>query len=209
MFNIECIIYSIIVLYSLFYQLRVLFLYKSNSKVAIKDGSGLYVSKDILSKNNLATLYVTKIKGKYNDHYDIERNVIRLSEDVYEKENLSSMIMSFYQVIKALSVDKNKRKEEKIKTFVLDWSNKIAFVLFILGAASKAIDIMTLSIIMLVVVLVMKYNEISKKSEYIDDNLKYLKKEYKLDKKQSEEVEKCIKVLLYNELSLHIFNNKY
>ena len=60
MFNIECILYLLIILYSLFYQLYVIVLAKKNSHIEIKDGSGLFVSKDVLNENKLGTLYVTK-----------------------------------------------------------------------------------------------------------------------------------------------------
>ena len=209
MFNIECILYLLIILYSLFYQLYVITIYRLNKKIKIKDATGLYVAKDILNKNNLGSLYVTKISGKYNDHYDIERNVIRLSEEVYEKDTLASVSVGFYEAIKAIATDKDKRKEEKIRITILDWLNKIFFILFILGASSKALDVMTLSLIVMAVVLIMRYNNILKKSEYIEENINYIKKEYKLKKNVVNKLKKNIHILLYNELSLHIFNNRY
>ena len=209
MFNIECILYLLIILYSLFYQLYVITIYRLNKKIKIKDTTGLYVAKDILNKNNLGSLYVTKISGKYNDHYDIERNVIRLSEEVYEKDTLASVSVGFYEAIKAIATDKDKRKEEKIRITILDWLNKIFFILFILGASSKALDVMTLSLIVMAVVLIMRYNNILKKSEYIEENINYIKKEYKLKKNVVNKLKKNIHILLYNELSLHIFNNRY
>ena len=209
MFNIECILYLLIILYSLFYQLYVITIYRLNKKIKIKDATGLYIAKDILNKNNLGSLYVTKISGKYNDHYDIERNVIRLSEEVYEKDTLASVSVGFYEAIKAIATDKDKRKEEKIRITILDWLNKIFFILFILGASSKALDVMTLSLIVMAVVLIMRYNNILKKSEYIEENINYIKKEYKLKKDVVNKLKKNIHILLYNELSLHIFNNRY
>lgn len=210
MFSIECFIYLVIFLYSLIYQIRVIIKYKKNSKIEIKDATGLYISKDILNENNLSTLYVTKIMGKHNDHYDIERNVIRLSEDVYEKNNLSSMAIAFYQSILAIYYNKrHKNREDKIKNMIIDWCNKIAFVLFIIGASSKALDMMTLSLIFMIVIIVLKYNYMTDKIDLLNKNISYLKKEYKLTKKEFEELENNMKLLLYNELSLHLFNNKY
>ena len=102
MFHLECLIYILIVIYSLVYQIKSIRLYKKNKKRVLKNASGLFVAKDILNNNSLGTLYVTKINGKYNDHYDIERNVIRLSEVVYEEQNISSCCIGFYQAIKAI-----------------------------------------------------------------------------------------------------------
>lgn len=209
MFNIECILYLLIILYSLFYQLYVIVLAKKNSHIEIKDGSGLFVSKDVLNENKLGTLYVTKTNGKWNDHYDIGRNVIRLSKDVYDEENLSSMAISLYQVVKAVSIDKEKRKEEKTKMLVVDYANKIFFVLFIIAATSKAIDIMSLSLIVMMIALFMKYNYMTRLSDNLVNNIKYLKKSYKLKEEMVYNLEKQTKAMLYNELSLHIFNNKY
>ena len=217
MFNIECILYLLIILYSLFYQLYVIVLAKKNSHIEIKDGSGLFVSKDVLNENKLGTLYVTKTNGKWNDHYDIGRNVIRLSKDVYDEENLSSMAISLYQVVKAVSIDKEKRKEEKTKMLVVDYANKIFFVLFIIAVSSKALDIMSLSLIdimslsllVMIIALFMKYNYMTRLSDNIVNNIKYLKKSYKLKEEMVYNLEKQTKAMLYNELSLHIFNNKY
>lgn len=209
MFNIECILYLLIILYSLFYQLYVIVLAKKNSHIGIKDGSGLFVSKDVLNENKLGTLYVTKTNGKWNDHYDIGRNVIRLSKDVYDEENLSSMAISLYQVVKAVSIDKDKRKEEKTKMLVVDYANKIFFVLFIIAVSSKALDIMSLSLLVMMIALFMKYNYMTRLSDNLVNNIKYLKKSYKLKEEMVYNLEKQTKAMLYNELSLHIFNNKY
>lgn len=210
MFNIECIIYLVIVIYSLVYQIRVFLIYKQDKKIKLKDASGLYVAKDVLNKHDLGTLYTTKIKGKYSDHYDIERNVIRLSEEIYDESNLSSLSISFYQAIKAITFNNlKKRKEEKIKFLIMDYVNKISFVVFIIGAASKALDVMTLSLLLLITVIIIKYTYIGKESDMIEKNIDYVKKEYKIKNNNINKLEKNINTLLYNELSLHIVNNKY
>lgn len=210
MFTIECFIYVLIVFYSIFYQLKTILMYKKNKKKKIKNASGLFVAKDILNENKLGTLYITKIEGKYNDHYDIERNVVRLSNEVYNDENQASLIIGFYQAIKAICFnEQNKRKEEKIKHLIMDYANKAAVILFLLGASSKAIDMMTLCIIVMVIVLIMKYSYINKKIEIFNKNISYIKKEYKLKNESVEEIERGMKNLIFNDLSLHIFNNKY
>ena len=210
MFNLECLICVLIIMYSLIYQIRVIIKYNTNKKINLNDASGLFVAKDILNKNDYGTLYVTKIKGKYNDHYDIERNVIRLSEEVYEESNMGSLTIGFYEAINAIFYSKNKkRKEDKVKRLILDWANKVSFVLFILGVSSKAFDVMSLSLLVMIVVIIVKYNTINKKGELVEENINYLKKEYKLKQKDIEIIESTINLLLLNEISLHIFNDKY
>jgi len=210
MFNIECIIYLLIIIYSIFYQFKVIILYNKNKKVVLNDASGLFVAKDILNKNGLGTLYVTKINGKYNDHYDIERNVIRLSEEVYQESNLASMVIGIYQSINALcSNDRKKSKEMKMKNTIIDYSNKISFILFILGISSKALDVMTLCLLIMIINIVAKYIIMNKKIEKFNENIKYIKKEYKIKQDNLNKIENNIKALFYNELSLHILNNKY
>lgn len=210
MFHLECLIYVLILLYSLFYQIKSILLYKKYKKKDLKNASGLFISKDLLNNNNLGTLYVTKVADRYNDHYDIERNVIRLSDDVYEQENLSSCCIGLYEAIKAIMFNKLKnRKEEKIKHLIMDYANKISFILFIIAAASKAIDVMTLCIIVLIVIIIIKYSYINKKIDIYNENINYIKKEYKLKKEEVSEIEKFLKTLIYNDLSLHILNNKY
>lgn len=210
MFHLACVFYLLIVIYSLIYQVKVIINYKRNSKVKIKDGSGLFVSKAILNKNNLGTLYVTKVNNKYQDHYDIERNVIRLSGEVYDEENLASLTTSFYQVIKALVFkDNNKRKENKFKFLALDITNKIAFVLFIIAASSKDLGVMLFCLGLMIFVIIVRYSYIEKYNSLIEENIPHLKKEYKLKQEDISQIEKTLNTLILNELSIHLFNCKY
>lgn len=192
------------------YQTRVIINYKKNKKIKIKEASGLYVSKSILNKNDLGTLYVTKINKKYKDHYDIERNVIRLSEEVYEDENLASLTTSFYQVIKALVFqDKQKRKENKIKFLALDITNKISFIFFIISATSKDLGVMLLCLGLMILVIIIRYSYIEKYNNLVEKNIKHLKKEYKLKDEELLIVEKTLNTLILNEISIQLFNCKY
>lgn len=210
MFNLTCIIFVLIIIYSLIFQIKIILNYKKNIKIIIKDSSGLFVSKEILKKNNLGTLYVTKMDKKYMDHYDIERNVIRLSNDVYYNENLSSMVISFYQVIKALVFkDNRKRKENKLKFLFIDIINKISFAVFIISAMSKDLGVMLFCLFLMIIVIIVKYLYIEKYNHFIQKNLLYLKKTYKLKKEDMIIVEKYLNILVLNELSLHLFNYKY
>jgi len=210
MFHLACLFYLLIVIYSLIYQLKVIINYKRNSKIKIKDGSGLYVSKEILNKNNLGTLYVTKVNKKYLDHYDIERNVIRLSSEVYDEENLASLTTSFYQVIKALVFkDNKKRKENKFKFLALDVTNKIAFILFIIAAYSRDLGVMLFCLGLMILVIIVRYSYIEKYNNLIEENIKYLKETYKLKKDDLSKIENTLNSLVLNELSIHLFNCKY
>lgn len=192
------------------YQTRVIINYKKNKKIKIKEASGLYVSKSILNKNDLGTLYVTKINKKYKDHYDIERNVIRLSEEVYEDENLASLTISFYQVIKALVFqDKQKRKENKIKFLALDITNKISFIFFIISATSKDLGVMLLCLGLMILVIIIRYSYIEKYNNLVEKNIKHLKKEYKLKDEELLIIEKTLNTLILNEISIQLFNCKY
>ena len=210
MFHLVCIIYILIIIYSIITQLKVIINYKKNKKIKIKDGSGLFVSKEILTKNNLATLYVTKVNNKYSDHYDIERNVIRLSKEVYDDEDLASLTTSFYQVIKALAFQDNKtRKENKLKFLSLDITNKIAFIFFMIAASSKDLGIMLLCLVLMIFVIITRYLYIDKYSKLIEENINYLKKEYKLKEIDIKQLEKTLNILLLNEISIHLINAKY
>ena len=192
------------------YQTRVIINYKKNKKIKIKEASGLYVSKSILNKNDLGTLYVTKINKKYKDHYDIERNVIRLSEEVYDDENLASLTTSFYQVIKALVFqDKQKRKENKIKFLALDITNKISFIFFIISATSKDLGVMLLCLGLMILVIIIRYSYIEKYNNLVEKNIKHLKKEYKLKDEELLIIEKTLNTLILNEISIQLFNCKY
>lgn len=192
------------------YQTRVIINYKKNKKIKIKEASGLYVSKSILNKNDLGTLYVTKINKKYKDHYDIERNVIRLSEEVYDDENLASLTTSFYQVIKALVFqDKQKRKENKIKFLALDITNKISFIFFIISATSKDLGVMLLCLGLMILVIIIRYSYIEKYNNLVEKNIIHLKKEYKLKDEELLIVEKTLNTLILNEISIQLFNCKY
>ena len=68
---------------------------------------------------------------------------------------------------------------------------------------------MSLSLIVMTIALFMKYNYMTRLSDNLVNNIKYVKKSYKLKEEMVYNLEKQTKAMLYNELSLKIFNNKY
>ena len=204
MFHLACIFYIVIVIYSLIYHLRTLINYKKNRKIKIKDGSGLFVAKEILNKNNIGTLYVTKINSKYKDHYNIGRNVIKLSSEVYDEENLASLTIAFYLVIKALVFqDNKKRKENNIKFLATDLTYKISFIMFIFAATFKDWGSMIICLGLMIGVIIFRYSYIEKYNKLIEMNISYLKRVYKLKYQEISSLKKTLKTLVLKELFIN------
>jgi len=211
MFNVACIIFLLIIIYSLFYQIREAILYYQNQKKKTSpDTSGLDVAKDLLKNGKLNTLYVTKLNQSYKDHYDIRRNVIRLSKDVYGEANLNSIAVASFQVTKAIYInDINNRKKSLLLEQLTDYINKVCFVLFILATTMQDLSLMLLSLGMLLAVIIYKVSQFNTKIDIINKNINYIKKNYSLREQEIDLIEKQSKVMLLNYLSLHLINNKY
>ena len=78
-----------------------------------------------------------------------------------------------------------------------------------IAASSKDLGIMLLCLVLMIFVIITRYLYIDKYSKLIEENINYLKKEYKLKEIDIKQLEKTLNILLLNEISIHLINAKY
>ncbi len=92
--------------------------------------SGFEVAKILSNKLAKEEPHIIKKHGKYLDHYNYERNVIKLSDEVFDGENVYSAIVA---ITVALETDSEKSKIAKSHKFTAIMV-LIAYSIIILGA---------------------------------------------------------------------------
>lgn len=59
--------------------------------------SGQEVARKILDANGLEDIYVVQVSGELTDHYDPSRNVIRLSNHVFQDDSIASLSVAAHE----------------------------------------------------------------------------------------------------------------
>lgn len=59
--------------------------------------SGQEVARKILDANGLEDIYVVQVSGELTDHYDPSRNVIRLSNHVFQDDSIASLAIAAHE----------------------------------------------------------------------------------------------------------------
>lgn len=85
----------IIVIYA---QSRIASTYKETKEITNqKQVSGQEVARKILDANGLEDIYVVQVSGELTDHYDPSRNVIRLSNHVFQDDSIASLAVAAHE----------------------------------------------------------------------------------------------------------------
>ena len=125
--------------------------YSKYRKIRVKtDVTGQEVARKILDKNGMKDVYVVTVNGKMTDHYDPRRKVVRLSQEVFEKNTVASVAIAAHEVGHAIQ-DKKGYVFMKIRQFIfpiVDLSSKIAYVVLIVGFISSIVNLIWLGIIL-------------------------------------------------------------
>ena len=133
-------------------QLYIMATYKKYLKIDSQKGiSGFEVARKILDENNLKDIHIVATSGTLTDHYDPSRGVIRLSNDIFEKNSISSVAVAAHECGHALQ-----KKEGyllmRIRTFlvpIVNFSSKIAYILLILGFLLEFAGLIEIAIILM------------------------------------------------------------
>lgn len=159
-----------------------------------KNISGFEVARKILDKNNLNDLHIVETRGNLTDHYDPRRNVIRLSEDVFDKNSISSVSIAAHECGHAIQ-KKDGYLPMKIRNFlvpIVSFVNKFAYIILIIGFILEFYDLIEIAIILMsssilfqLITLPVEFNA-SKRAKKELEKLKIL---------ENDELEKCSNVL--------------
>lgn len=159
-----------------------------------KNISGFEAARKILDKNNLNDLHIVETRGNLTDHYDPRRNVIRLSEDVFDKNSISSVSIVAHECGHAIQ-KKDGYLPMKIRNFlvpIVSFVNKFAYIILIIGFILEFYDLIEIAIILMsssilfqLITLPVEFNA-SKRAKKELEKLKIL---------ENDELEKCSNVL--------------
>lgn len=116
-----------------------------------KNISGFETARKILDSNGLNDIHIVSTPGMLTDHYDPSRNVIRLSNDIFDKNTISSVSVAAHECGHALQ-KKDGYLFMKIRTFlvpIVNFTNKIAYIVLILGFLLEYAGLIELAIILM------------------------------------------------------------
>ncbi len=131
--------------------------YKKWSKVATSSGiTGEQVARKLLDLNGLSDINVVPVKGTLSDHYDPTKRVVRLSNDVYYGNSISSVSIASHEVGHAIQ-----HKEEYSMLVLrhkmapaLKFTSGLAPILIIGGFLFEALNLIGLGIVFFATVVV-------------------------------------------------------
>lgn len=123
--------------------------YRKYLKVQVKKNiSGAEAAREILNKNGLKNIYVVETSGTLTDHYDPERQVIRLSKDIYDTSTVSAIAVASHECGHALQ-DKDNYAFMRIRSSLVPFVNlstKIGYVILLIGLIASITDLIWVGI---------------------------------------------------------------
>jgi len=133
-------------------QFYINFTYKKYLKHdSSKNISGFETARKILDSNNLKDIHIVATSGMLTDHYDPSRNVIRLSNDIFDRNTVSSISVAAHECGHALQ-KKDGYLFMKIRSFlvpIVNFSNKVAYIVLLLGFLLEYTGLIEIAIILM------------------------------------------------------------
>lgn len=133
-------------------QLYINFTYKKYLKHnSSQNISGFEAARKILDANGLDDIHIVATSGMLTDHYDPSRNVIRLSNDIFDKNTISSVSVAAHECGHALQ-KKDGYLFMKIRIFlvpIVNFSNKIAYIILFIGFLLEYVGLIEIAIILM------------------------------------------------------------
>lgn len=200
----EYLIYFICILFvPLLFMLLIYFMVYGNNKKTHNKVSGLDVARKILDENNLDMTYVVETKGSMSDIYVYKQKVIRLSSNIYNEENLSSVAVSG---TKAATAIMHKRNDSGVKLKgtigpILDYLMVLSFILIIVGTVMHISDISLLAVAIIVLVLLFNLVTLPINFKIKNKALEELKKNKIVNDSELEKVSKLLILYSFNDIS--------
>ena len=139
--------------------------------------SGFEIARKLTSVYCEEEPHIIKKNGKYLDHYNKERNVIKLSPDVFDGENAYAGIIAINTALEADPNRKNISLARKINAFLV----LISYVLIILGSITHhifTIRLGTLIFILAFIIEIILLTSLFKSKEELEKLCKQIEKEH-------------------------------
>ena len=124
--------------------------YENNSRIKnSKELTGYDVARKILDKNGLNDLLIVETNGYLTDHYDPNRNVIKLSRNIYGNDTISSMAVAAHEVGHAIQ-DKEGYFFLRLRTFIfpiVSFISRMSWLVILVGFFFEIVNAIYLGII--------------------------------------------------------------
>ncbi len=138
--------------------------------------SGFEIARKVSTKFCQEEPHIIKKSGKYLDHYNKDRNVIKLSPDVFDGEDIYAGVTAFNVALETDPERKNVAVGHKLNSFLV-----IASYLFIiLGAFANNILVIRLGLVLFILTCIIEFVLISslfKSDEELNKLYEFIKKE--------------------------------
>jgi len=190
---IETIFLIVIVIIIL---MNIYFLTISKRLKSVENGtelSGFEIAKKISEKLSKNEPHIIKKNGKLLDYYDINRNVIKLSPEVFDGTDMYAAIIALNTALETDKVKENITKGHNITNFIVIAS----YIMIILSSLTNNGSIMHLGFILFIIAFIIEFfilNIFGKTKEDIDNLYKFIEKEKII--KPFDENKKYIAILL-------------
>ena len=164
--------------------------------------SGMEIARIVSSKYCEKEPHIIKKDGLFLDHYNINRNVIKLSPEVFDGTNMYSSIIAII-----IAMEKNNEKKAR-ENYYIALIMPVAYILIILGAFLNNFSIINLGLIIFILtfILSLTVNTIPNKN---DEILKIIKKEKIIEPFDSNNIERnmvLLRVLVLARLPYEFIN---
>ena len=164
--------------------------------------SGMEIARIVSSKYCEKEPHIIKKDGLFLDHYNINRNVIKLSPEVFDGTNMYSSIIAII-----IAMEKNNEKEAR-ENYYIALIMPVAYILIILGAFLNNFSIINLGLIIFILtfILSLTVNTTPNKNDGI---LKIIKKEKIIEPFDSNNIERnmvLLRVLVLARLPYEFIN---
>lgn len=109
--------------------------------------SGFEIAQIVSSKYCHNEPHIIKKSGKYLDHYNEERNVIKFSPEVFDDTNLYAASIALYIALESAPLKKSFVKAQKFCTFLIP----VSYILIVLGACLNNPSIIHMGLILFII----------------------------------------------------------
>lgn len=148
-FEVITIILLIYIVYK-YYMIRKIYKDKTNSEL-----SGCEIGNKILENNNLDNIYIVKTSNPFEEGFDIDRKIIKLSKEVFDGENLVYSILIARECSYSI-LDKDNNRVLKFKYLLSNIINILVclcYLSIIICSIIKNFYFLRIGIILLIVLI--------------------------------------------------------
>ena len=156
--------------------------------------SGFEIARKISSKFCNEEPHIIKKNDKYLDHYNKDRNVIKLSPEVFDGEDIYAGVTAFNVALETDPERKNVATGRKLNSFLVI----VSYILIILGAFANNTLVIRLGLMLFIIAFVIEFvllASLFKKEEELKKLYELIKKE-KLIKPEKSYEDNCLLLAL-------------